>query len=47
MNSKSKKEVENINRKVYANKKLAELKKSVKKKVCLMWIIIKIPIAIF
>ena len=32
MNSKSKKEVENINRKVYANKKLAELKKIGKKR---------------
>ena len=36
MNKKSKKEVEEINRRVYGNKNLAELKKIGKKKVCLM-----------
>ena len=47
-NQKSKKEVEDINRKVYGKKTLEELKKiGKKKKVCLMWINIKNPIAIF
>ena len=47
MVNKYKKEIEDINRKVYGNKTFAELKESVKKKVCLMWIIIKKPIKIY
>ena len=46
-NQKSKKEVEDINRRVYGKKTFANLKIIGKKKVCLMWIIIKKPIAIF
>ena len=47
MVNKYKKEIEEINRKVYGNKTFADLKRTVKKKVCLMWIIIKKPIVIF
>ena len=48
MTNKNKKEIEEINRRVYGNKSLARLKEiGKKKKVCLMWISIKKPIIIF
>ena len=47
MTNKYKKEIEDMNRRVYGNKTFAELKRIGKKKVCLMWIIIKKPIKIY
>ena len=47
MVNKYKKEIEDINRKVYGNKTLVELKRIGKKKICVMWISIKKPIVIF
>ena len=48
MTNKNKKEIEEINRRVYGNKSLAEFKKDQQKeRVCLMWINIKKLIKIF
>ena len=47
MTNEYKKEIEEMNRRIYASKSLLKLKMIGKKKVCLMWTNINKPIKIF